>query len=490
MNISRRWFIGGAAATCAMQGCKVITDPLGLYRGDRPNLKFGVISDVHIIAANTDRGYQGNPRTFIHALKWFDAQGVDAIAIAGDITDAGLVSEMQVVADAWFKVFPYDRSTIDGRKVERFFITGNHDWEGCNYGYDVFGRKSNTLNYDFIRDYTYAKTMDRLFGDSYASVERKNIKGYDFIGAHWDGDAGANWGGMHQIKPWFEKNSKTIDPGKPFFYIQHPHPKNTCFGERTWCPDNGVSTNILSNHPNAVAFSGHTHYSIVDERAIWQGSFTSIGTGSLRYVTEFNGEFKGGFENAGGGDDSQKTCDGYRSPDGRCGILVSVYDDHISYRRRDFRWDADLGPDWVMPLPAAESKPFAYAERAKKFIAPEFSADAKVDAKMGMASCRKNKDKKLPALVVKFPAAVRSFELTPRYYTVEAIAKDGKVLKTKRMLHPNYNLPCGVKEPKELELAFFKTDFPADSEVKVVVKPYESFGHGGKAIESSFVKIV
>ena len=39
--------------------------------------------------------------------------------------------------------------------------------------------------------------------------------------------------------------------------------------------------------------------------------------------------------------------------------------------------DLDIGENWVMPLPAAESRPFAFAEHAKRLRAPEFPEGAK-----------------------------------------------------------------------------------------------------------------
>lgn len=41
------------------------------------------------------------------------------------------------------------------------------------------------------------------------------------------------------------------------------------------------ASTILSG---AFAFSGHSHTSLTDERSVWRGAFTSIGTSSLSYV--------------------------------------------------------------------------------------------------------------------------------------------------------------------------------------------------------------
>ena len=486
MNMTRRWFIGGAASFGALSGCKVVRDPLGIWRGGRPNLKFGVISDIHVIAENVDAGGQGNTRTLEHAFRWFDAEGVDGVMIAGDMADAGLVSQLQCVADAWYKVFPDDKSKLDGRHVEKLFIYGNHDWEGFQYGYTIFGRKSGELDSDKIRVFGAKKAWERVFDEPYAPVYRKTLKGYDFIGAHWDGDAGAHWQeGMRAIDPWFAANGRTLDPAKPFFYFQHPHPKDTCYGAWAWGHDSGISTRTLMPYRNAVAFSGHSHYSLLDERSIWQGTFTSLGTGSLRYAGLPYDEFSGGFENAGGGND--KTMEDVKAANERNGYLVSVFDDRIVYRRRDFLFDCDLGPDWVMPLPAAESMPFQFPTRAARAVAPEFSSGTKPVIKMDKQKRRGGKEPE-DALVVTFPAAPRSYEVRAWRYDVCLERPDGTLLKKKRVLASDFHLPLTAAE-HEVKLAFLKKDLPADGEVRVSVTPYECFGKAGRTIVSESIKL-
>ena len=233
MNISRRWFIGGAASLGAFQGCRFIESPFG--RSGVARLKFGVVSDIHIIAENTDRTGQGNTRTLKRTFKWFDAQGADGVIIAGDMADAGLISQLQCVADAWNAVFPGNRSRLDGRPVEKLFIYGNHDWEGFNYGYNIFDVPSGELPADMIRNVGMKKVWEEVFEEEYAPIYKKEIKGYSFIGAHWDGANGSGWGNAPDLAPFFAAHGKELDPALPFFYFQHPHPKDTCYGSWAWC---------------------------------------------------------------------------------------------------------------------------------------------------------------------------------------------------------------------------------------------------------------
>ncbi len=66
---------------------------------------------------------------FRKALEWFCDQGVDAVAVCGDMADTGMLAELQAVAQTWSAVFPNDMAP-DGRHVERLFIYGNHDYGG------------------------------------------------------------------------------------------------------------------------------------------------------------------------------------------------------------------------------------------------------------------------------------------------------------------------------------------------------------------------
>jgi len=503
MDISRRWFIGGAASFGAFQGCRFIESPFG--RDGTARLKFGVISDIHIIAENVDSGHQGNTRVLKHAFRWFDRQGADGVVIAGDMADAGLVSQLKCVADAWNEVFPGNMSKLDGRPVEKLFVYGNHDWDGWNYGYNICGRKSRDLKEDQIVTIGMKKAWEEVFEESYSPIYKKVIKGYSFIGGHWDSDNGSGWCEKGpDITDFFAKHGKEIDPSLPFFYYQHPHPKNTCYGSWAWGHDGGISTKVLSQYSNAIAFSGHSHYSLLDERTIWQGDFTSIGTGSLRYAGGPYDEFAadGGFENTNGGKgkdgrtSGDKMMAGIYTPNERNGMLFSVYDDHITIVRRDFGADVDLGPDWVMPLPVAESKPFAFAAHAKKSVAPVFAAGAKLAFEQRDVRPRdkqregfKTEDERnayikqhaVKTVVVKVPAAVQTFESRVWRYDVAVVDQSGREVLLRRVLSPDYHLPI-AKAVKEFELPIELSRLPKSGALKVLVTPYNSLGKAGQTL--------
>ncbi|MGN0847011.1 MAG: metallophosphoesterase family protein [Kiritimatiellia bacterium] len=449
MNLSRRFFIGGATAFGAFGGSRFFAASAGTAPAKRPNLKFGVVSDIHITCVGADQKMEqwGNNLTFRHTLEWFRDQGVDAVMVVGDMADTGMVDQLQAVAQAWYAVFPGDKAP-DGRKVEKLFVYGNHDYHGYLYGDFAAKRHAKEARGatfgDWSRDHVLRADLGgwwkNIFHEDYSRFYKKEIKGYTFLGQHWDDGKGmeTKYGGCPfgvELKTFLDAQGGALDPARPFFYFQHPHPKNTCYGPWAWGHDAGLVTRILSSHPNAIAFSGHSHYSLTDERTIWQGAFTSVGTSSLRYTgLPYNERLPLGYENtttegqASAANNALKVMGDFNTADGRQGMLWSVYDDCIVVQRREFLGDAFLGPDWVMPLPVAEAKPFDFAVRAKKATAPAFPKDAKVVLRKLKAKTRRtpgHEPVEKDAYELTFPAALAAAGTRPYEYEIVAHGAGG-----------------------------------------------------------------
>ena len=451
MDFSRRSFIGGAFSFGALAGCRAFRAPAGLFSGDGAKLVLGVVSDIHVDAGKGDFRKFGDTAQFERTLRWFDAQGVDGVVVAGDMADNGMINQLECVGEAWFRVFP-DGRAADGRRVEQLFVYGNHDFEGQNYDkfdFRYFEKKSFEAA-QIRRD--PAAAWKHVFHEEYSPIWFKEVKGYQFVGAHWS--LGPDpWYGIPEVETWFRENAAKIDRTKPFFFIQHPHPKDTVYGDEAWCPDKGYATRALSAFPNAIAFTGHSHTSLTDERSVWQGAFTSIGTSSLRY----------------GGSASQ-----YEQ---RQGMLVKVYEDRVVIVRRDFLHDESLGDDWIIPLPAADAKPFAYDVRKAKGSAPEFAAAAK------LAVTREEK-----GWLVTIPCADAAATHAFRYEIATGLKdKDGKAL-TFRAYDAKYNMPRFMSgAPTKYLVKDEALPKGADGKVlapKIVVTPLDSFGNRGKALSA------
>lgn len=479
MNISRRqFFIGGAAFSSlgAFAGNRFILAAAGagVVGAVVPLLRFGVVSDIHVRnhakPGESEMDGSCNELTFIKTLQWFRDAKVDAVAVAGDMADGGTLDQLECVAAAWNSVFPGDKAP-DGRKVERLFVYGNHDMGGVPYARSRFKGRSDAEIAPYTIYESPWKAWEETFHEPFEPIWTKQVKGYRFIGAHWwsqRGCKGRDEPFNDRIADWYEAHKKEIDPALPFFHIQHPHPKDTCYGSWAWGHDTGATTKALSAFPNAIAFSGHSHYALTDERSVWQGAFTSVGTGSLRYVGTPGREFK---------TSNLK----FYSRDCRTGMLWSVYADRIVAERREFVSGLSIGEDWVLPLPSAEPRPFAFAERAKKFRAPQF----RKDARLSVSKENKGGD----ALYV-----VTASDVAPdpcgRLFRIEftAQAKNGRKV-SKNVIPDNFGHSLGHKKTgRPLVCRFTSSEIgdPDADGIAFAATPLNCFGARGKALTATF----
>ena len=221
-KISRRWFIGGLASFGAFGGNRMFCASAKTFTGGKPNLSFGVVSDVHVRLSPTGDGFSKDhdTSTFIHTLEWFRDQKADAVMIVGDIADKGLVDELQFVADAWFKVFPNDKAP-DGRHVQRLFVYGNHDFEGFRYGdyaKKIWSDETERAKHILFTD--QKANWEQIFHEEYSPIMRWNVNGYTFVGGHWTADRcrAKDETGIGGVEEFFAANANSFDPKKPFFY--------------------------------------------------------------------------------------------------------------------------------------------------------------------------------------------------------------------------------------------------------------------------------
>ena len=502
VNFTRRWFIGGAASFGAFGGCRMLSGRDAST--GRANLIFGVVSDIHIAcraAAGESETARNNELTFVRTLEWFRDQGVDGVVVAGDMADNGTLEQLEFVAEAWNRVFPGDRAP-DGRKVERLFVYGNHDLGGIGYARRTYkGMSDDEINARIIYPNPKA-AWENTFHEGFEPIWTKEVKGYRFVGAHWWSSQGCK-GKMEKfndgIADWYASNARALDPSLPFFHIQHPHPLNTCYGPWAWGRDIGLTTKALSAHPNAIAFSGHSHYPLTDERSVWQGAFTSVGTSSLRYMAAAYDEFPDeGFENS-------RTCGRkahqvnaakllpvMKNPyDCREGMLWSVYDDHIVAKRREFMSGLDVGEDWILPLPSAESKPFAFAARAKKIGAPAFPEGASLRTERAKAKTRgAAANAKLPAIAseekdcvnVIIPAAVAKDGARAYYFRVVASSENGDKTVQRRVLAEGFNHASRHPRASAETICPFACDTLPEGKVVFTVFPVNCYGREGRPL--------
>ncbi len=438
-----------------------------------PNLVIGIVSDIHLRGADT-------AETFIHTLEYFRSLKVDGVIIAGDMADQGLLPQLQVVANAWFQVFP-DNKGLDGKETVQLFIYGNHDMEGYTWGGTISSVGAETAQAQGIGRQA-ATAWKRCFKEDYQPIWMKTIKGYHFIGAHWE-----NQNHISGLADFLEEhNAELTADGKPFFYIQHPHPKDTCNCAWAWGRDDGTVTRLLGKYPNAIAFSGHSHSPLDDDRDLWQGSFTSIGTSSLKYLYPMPAR-----ENTYQDDWSAKPPSQMPKmdpQDGRQGMVMRVYDNAITFEKREFVYDEAIGEPWYLPWPISTREPLSFENRAKTAAVPQFPAGTKATVTAGNGSDRYGTQQKQVTVhfptVLKKNAGVRAFDYEVQ---VEYDWLDVRhVCATKRVFSPKCYLGEN-KEEGDVRCVFGESELPKDFAYRFAIRPCNCFGAKGNPIYSDWI---
>ena len=469
MKGSRREFIWRAGCL----GAAAVACPRGLFGAeDRRLLRFGVVSDVHI------GGRKTAPQRLETALRWLAARDVDAVMFPGDVTHSGLIPEIERFAAIWYKVFPDGRGR-DGRKVEIMISTGNHDAAASWVKGTDEWRSQNVLAH---RD-NFVRVWDRLFHEKFELVWRKRINGVDFMGSQWP-----------SLKPELEKymaeHGAEFDPARPFFHCQHEHPAGTCHGKSAGGGDAGQAGRAFAKHPNAVVFSGHSHYTIVDEQAVWQGAFTSIGSGcchegglTIRVDNCSPFWYPGAKEHIL---DTLNDPDNWGGdPDGGCFEMVDVYADHLVVARRSSVYDAEMGPDWIVPLPATADGSLSFGRRKAGRTAPQFAAGASLAVEIcpnGCAEARKERRSE-PCLRVAIPNSVGADGSRVFVYGLD-VSCGGKSVKKGRIMAAGFSVPRKESDRTSVWLAAL-SELPKGCDAVVTATPEDCFGLTGRPLTAT-----
>lgn len=476
-EISRRQFIGGVAA---FGSSSLFMPALCSESRDEPLIRFGVASDVHILADWRDancRDLDRQPEYLEKALRWFDSQRADAVVFSGDMAHTGRVAELERLAAVWDRVFPGGRAA-DGRNVEHLLVTGNHEigqWPGLWDGYDDATLKK--IRFDYDREHIKA-TWKRLFHEDYELMWKRTVKGVVFIGCQHPRK------GIQEpdISRGIAELAADAPKDQPFFYIQHPHPAHSCYGGMGGAVDEEDSNIALSRFPNAVALSGHSHNSLCDERSVWQGAYTSIGCGSVAEATPGYRDFS--YENgcppySPAYARQRMKCIPQIGNDGRCCLFFEVYKDHLVVRRWSLAFDEPLGSDWVIPVPARSDGEFSFERRKAEWRPPQFPVGARLTAEV----CTGTPALAGPGLVGKpcvrlvFPHAGPSGCSRVFDYVVKAFA-EGREIKRFYVLDLEYNLPEN-RVTANGECLIGLHELPTGKRISFTVEPRNCYGTTG-----------
>ena len=456
MDIGRREFLLSSGAAFLVAGCRTQS----LF--GTPDLRFGVVSDIHVTTPKSCRMLE-------RSLVSFRRRGVDAVMIPGDLTDWGLKSGLVYIKRTWDKVF-------GGTSVVPLFCTGNHDFDGWWYGdmtmemhANGYSEEDRLCNLKKEPGEKLGKGWTEVFGEPFDWIRCRTVKGYDFVSAEFEAK------GSTHLAAWMKANGGRFGNGRPFFFFQHLPIKGTT-GDSMGSADRGVAKPVLDQFPNCVAFTGHTHRPFIDERQIWQGNFTAIGTPSLSYAG-LPGDQP--HEN-GSGDRKGKSAQAMqivpvrRDLRGGEGFVVSVWSDKIVVERHDMEEDEAGAPAWVIPLPLGKAaKPFADGARNGSEPTPRFPAGAGLDIET-----RNTENRAGHWTIVmncEFPSAVMPSGSRVFDYEIRAVPTDGSKPLVKYFYSPAY-AKMAKFEPARQRFWFDVAELPQDREYVIEVRARNCFG--------------
>lgn len=299
------------------------TDEFRAYNietGGNP-LRVAVISDLQLPDTKDKNTHQYD--SFEKTLTMLKNKGMDALIIGGDFTDLA-------TKDAWgsFKEI-YDKVLADSEKPIPLYIMGNHD-----YWLDYF-LKAMEIG-------TPAKLQKRFteYTGEYP-YSHKEINGYHFIcWSSSDGSYDKSYNNEEWIRAELDKAISDA-PDKPVFVITHINPTDTAYGSDEW--GNSDITKVLKDYKQVISISGHSHYSLIDERSIWQDSFTAFTTQSLDYIELESGKFNGSIpKDAYGANIAEKlpAC-----------LYMEIEQDRVTISRLEANTGKALKEPWVIEAP-------------------------------------------------------------------------------------------------------------------------------------------
>jgi hypothetical protein len=314
------------------------------FLGNKPDLVFPVISDVHIQRQTDD--FKNKLITTLDQLNKVVPKQ-DAFVVNGDLTDLGLVEEY----DKFFSAYNPRKQS----QAVSMFAIGNHDyWNGLS----AAGAQKRFLDYTGMESMYYHKVVNGyhfivLYTEDGNTPGTFSVKQIQWLDEQLKIANDDNWKKGNDSEK--DDNSQGDDNWiKPIFVFHHQPIKGTIYGSEWGFDQNrDLFYNTLAKYPQVISFSGHTHYPLEDPKIIMQQDFTAIGTSTGAYMWLDSGRIQG------------------EIPEGanllNQALIVEVYNNEkVIIKRRDIQNNDWIGEPFVIENPG-NKKEFKYtADRDKK----------------------------------------------------------------------------------------------------------------------------
>ena len=346
--------------------------------GDTKTLKIGVIGDTQLIPLSLNHPFQYFSNSLRKSLEILKEKKINVLIIDGDIADYS--------NPECYDNFLTQFNTVYGNEKKENIpilnlIMGNHDYwlsYSIENGLEFVKGEIEQMQKLFIE-----KTKEKPFS-------HKIINGYHFI--NWSCEDGS-LDNPNKNHNWFEKEIKIAieDNDKiPIFVTTHFPPKNTSYGSEEWGEIN--LNQLFEKYLQIINFSGHTHFSLIDERSIYQKKYTNIQTQSLSYIELESGKVNGNIV-------KDEFDDLMISAKNYMGLICDVNDKQVLIKRISFEKNEFYGDDWIIDVSInINNFRYLYDERKEKSVRPKFIFDNDDDKKIVL---EKIKDKN----IIKFKQA-------------------------------------------------------------------------------------
>jgi Icc protein len=289
---------------------------------EQPLLAFPVISDIHV-----QWWHEESHRKFSAALR--DLNGInpnaDTLVINGDLTN-GMPSDYAKLQEL-MNANPHPKNV--------YYTMGNHEYYKA--WFDANGWWSPSTFPNGETEQASISRFLQLTGQQHVYYD-KMIKGYQFIflgSEQYRQSDPANledaWLSQQQLDWLAQTLRKGAESGKPIFVFLHQPLPYTVAGTSFCCTNNRAVVQheqlkrILSEYPQVIFFSGHTHWELRLPDTLVRDKFTMVNSSSV--VQPWTDDGNGGEMLAG--------------PDESEGLYVEVYEDKVQIKGRDFyrqRW--------------------------------------------------------------------------------------------------------------------------------------------------------
>ena len=340
--------------------------------GDGKNFRFGIISDTHI-----DPDHPLNEKckeNLINTLKSLKSQKIDVLIVAGDSIDSSTDESFEQFIEIYNSIF-----TNELTNPLLIILMGNHDY------YNITGKLEKEEAQNRFEKYYLQKTLSHLKINNFHFIKWgsndneyiKSCSNFDWINS--------------KIKRAILEDSK-----KPIFVITHLNAINTVHLSQYY----GFEPifNTLKNYYQIIHLSGHSHFSLIDERSIWQNQFTSIQTQSTSFI-----ELDYNFENGSvPKDEFNNNITAYNNP---MGLIFDVNNEKIEVNRILFNENKFYGKKWEFKIPfLKEHFMYKFDDRMKNFEYPFFNLNQSEFNKINVKKFQNENEK--PFYVIYFKQAL------------------------------------------------------------------------------------